>query len=187
MTACLPTRLTLSFSSSVRTSPLSVQNPKATNASAAARLIQPVGSAVPRPYPMATEARWTIAVAMVMPSRTGHTLKRVAKVRAMSWDLSPSSATKMTPKETSVLMKTASTEPSGLSDPAGTEMRDLDPACCLDRRSRPPRRSGAARPDVRRRTGVGQYVDRDIGGYSPSLPAMLPVTGPAAHCDGHLT
>jgi hypothetical protein len=111
MTARLPTRLTFSFSSSVRTSPWRVQKPKAMNASAAARLIQPVGSAAPSPKPMATEARWTIAVAIVMPRRTGHTLKRVAKVRAMSWDLSPSSATKMTPKETSVLTKTASTEP----------------------------------------------------------------------------
>src|SRR3954451_17464845 len=32
----------------------------------------------------------------------------------------------------------------------------------------------AARPDVRRRTGVGQCVDRDIGGYSPSLSPSLP-------------
>ena len=58
---------------------------------------------------MATDTRWTTAVAIVMPMSTGHTLKRVAKVSAMSWDLSPSSATKMTPKETSVLMNTAST------------------------------------------------------------------------------
>ncbi len=109
MTARLPTRLTLSFSSSVRVSPCRVQNPKATKASAATRLIQPVGRAAPRPTPMPTDTRCTIAVATVMPMSTGHTLKRVAKVRAMSWDLSPSSATKMTPKETSVLMSTAST------------------------------------------------------------------------------
>ena len=37
---------------------------------------------------------------MVMPMRIGSGLYRVAKASAMSWDLSPSSATKITPKLT---------------------------------------------------------------------------------------
>src|SRR3954454_14946169 len=81
---------------------------------------------------MPTDTRCTIAVAAVMPMITGHTLKRAAKVIAMSWDLSPSSATKMTPNETSVLMKTASTGRLGLSRSGRAEALDLDPAaCCL--------------------------------------------------------
>src|SRR3954451_22253028 len=51
MTARLPARLTFSCSSSVRVSPRRVQKPKAMNASAATRLIQPVGRAAPSPKP----------------------------------------------------------------------------------------------------------------------------------------
>ena len=166
----LAARLTFSFSSSVRLSPCRVQNPKARKASAATRLIHPVGSAAPRPNPMPTDARCTTAVAIVMPMSTGHTLKRVAKVRAMSWDLSPSSATKMTPKETSVLMRTASTDGWGLSR-SGRGRRETSTrqhAAWVEGLAR--LAGGAARPDIGRRTGVRQYVDRDIGGYSPSLP-----------------
>src|SRR3954453_16545381 len=47
---------------------------------------------------MPTETRCTNAVAAVMPISTGTGLKRVAKVSAISCDLSPSSATKMTAK-----------------------------------------------------------------------------------------
>src|SRR3954447_4608906 len=113
-----------------------------------------------------------------MPTRTGHTLKRVAKVSAMSWDLSPSSATKMTPKAISVLANTASTGRYGplWSDRARqeTSTRHVLPGSKVS----PAWQNQAARPDVRRRTGVGQCVDRDIGGYSPSLLERLPVAGP---------
>src|SRR3954451_5158162 len=47
---------------------------------------------------MPTETRCTSAVAAVIPINTGPGRKRVAKVSAMSCDLSPSSATKMTTK-----------------------------------------------------------------------------------------
>src|SRR4051794_38123234 len=179
MTARLPARLTFSCSSSVRVSPRSVQTPKATNARAATRLIQPVGSAAPSPKPIATDTRCTIAVATVMPTSTGHTLKRVAKVNAMSWDLSPSSATKMTPNARSVLARTASTGRYGpLSSVPGrgarTSTRHI--AAWIEGLAR--LEDQAARPDVRRITGVGQCVDRDIGGYSPSLRLILAATAP---------
>ena len=57
---------------------------------------------------MATDARCTTAVATVMPISTGIGLNRVAKVSAISWDLSPSSATKMTPKLTTSAAKNPS-------------------------------------------------------------------------------
>ena len=47
-----------------------------------------------------------------MPISTGTGLKRVAKVRAMSWDLSPSSATKMTAKLSAVATRKPSTRNS---------------------------------------------------------------------------
>jgi hypothetical protein len=65
---------------------------------AAAMVIGRVGSAEPTMAPSATENPCTTAVAKVMPINTARSGKRVAKVRAMSWLLSPSSATKMTPK-----------------------------------------------------------------------------------------
>src|SRR3954447_23181894 len=115
---------------------------------------------------MPTETRWTTAVAIVMPSRTGHTLKRVAKVIAMSWDLSPSSATKMTPKATRVLTRTASTGPAGgpLSRCGGDgrpggggafllrggRKRALAPPLLRGQDFPPACRKQAARPDVRR-------------------------------------
>src|SRR4051812_2187518 len=77
---------------------------------------------------MPTDTRCTIAVARVMLTRTGHTLKRVAKVNAMSWDLSPSSATKMTPKALRVLTRTASTGRYGPLWSDRDEKRDLVPA-----------------------------------------------------------
>src|SRR3954454_18803450 len=173
MTARLPARFTFSCSSSVRVSPLSVQNPKARNASAAARLIQPVGRAAPRPNPMATDTRCTIAVAAVMPSSTGHTLKRVAKVRAMSWDLSPSSATKMTPKATRVLVRTASTGALLVRPGPRRGPRSRHTYAWIEGLAR----LAGAGPHGRTPpgwTGPRQYVDRDIGGYSPSLRRTLP-------------
>src|SRR4051794_10511255 len=113
-----------------------------------------------------------------MPQMTGHTLKRVAKVRAMSCDLSPSSATKMTPKAMRVLRRTASTEdgPFGSGRDEGTRPR---PGSML-----PGSKVSPALPEQGRAAGpsagaAGQYVDRDIGGYSPSLPPMVAVRGPS--------
>ena len=62
---------------------------------------------------MPTEIAWVIAVAMVMPMSTRQAEKRVENARAMSWLLSPSSATKMTPKAT----QNPSTRPSPRSRP----------------------------------------------------------------------
>src|SRR3954454_23187497 len=95
----------------------------------------------------------------------------------MSWDLSPSSATKMTPNARSVLARTASTGRYGplWSDRARGE--DLDPAHDGWIEGLARLEDQAARPDVRRRTGIGQCVDRDIGGYSPSLPPSLAAAG----------
>ena len=192
ITARLPTRLTFSFSSSVSASPRRVQKPKAMKASAATRLIHPVGRAAPRPNPMPTDTRCTTAVAMVMPRSTGQTLKRVAKVSAMSWDLSPSSATKMTPKATSVLTRTASTGRwASLVRPGRRrETSTRQRAAWIEGLARlagagPRGRTSAGR------TGVRQHVDRDIGGYSPSLtlrlPAVAPAGAPARERDGRLT
>ena len=90
----------LACSASVRVSPRSVHAPNARNAKPATSEIQAVGSAAPAQYPMATDAACTTAVATVIPIRTGQGLNRVANVMAMSCDLSPSSATKITPKLT---------------------------------------------------------------------------------------
>src|SRR3954453_4378270 len=112
-----------------------------------------------------------------MPTSTGHTLKRVAKVNAMSWDLSPSSATKMTPNARSVLARTASTGRYGPLWSDRVRGEDLDPAHTAWIEGLARLENQAARPDVRRGTGVCQCVDRDIGGYSPSLPSSLPGRG----------
>src|SRR4051812_41744717 len=120
---------------------------------------------------MPTETRCTRAVATVMPISTGHGLNRVAKVRAMSWDLSPSSATKMTAK----LIASAARKPSTKKLPVSRDREevcaqgDLDPAVVRTAKSKVSLASDeAARPDTRGR----QHVDRDIGSYSPSrVPA----------------
>ena len=64
-------RSALACSSSVSESPRSVHAPKPKNATAATSAIQPVGSAVPRPWPTATDTACTTAVAIVMPASTG--------------------------------------------------------------------------------------------------------------------
>src|SRR3954468_7263971 len=123
---------------------------------------------------MPTEERGTTAVAVVMPRRTGHTRKRVAKVRAMSWDLSPSSATKMTPKARRVLTRTASTVRDGPLRSGRARCDTSTRHACMPWVEGLARLPGqAARPDVGRSCGVGQRVDRDIGGYSPSLPSRV--------------
>jgi hypothetical protein len=82
-------------SSSLSSSPRRVQAAKQKNASPARIEIGPVGSTAPSAAPSSTLSRWTIAVATVMPMSTVGARNRVAKVRAMSWLLSPSSATKI--------------------------------------------------------------------------------------------
>ena len=57
---------------------------------------------------MPTDTACTAAVAMVMPSRIATARKRVAKASAISWLLSPISATKMAPKATTVPPRTRS-------------------------------------------------------------------------------
>src|SRR3954468_17010831 len=116
---------------------------------------------------MPTDTRWTIAVAIVMPSRTGQTLNRVAKVSAMSWDLSPSSGTKMTPNETTVLMKTASTGDAGPSvrPGRGRETSTRQSSAWIEGLAR----LAGTRPIGRTGTRACQCVDRVVGGYSPSL------------------
>ncbi len=96
MMAFLVVRLAFSASSSVSSSPRSVHAAKPRKASPATTEMAVVGSASPISPPTATLTRWTAVVAMVMPASTGHVLKRVANVIAMSWLLSPSSATKIT-------------------------------------------------------------------------------------------
>jgi hypothetical protein len=88
------------FSSSVSSSPRRVHAAKPRNATPARIEIGPVGSTAPSAAPSSTLARWTSAVAAVIPASTGSARNRVAKVSAMSWLLSPSSATKITARLT---------------------------------------------------------------------------------------
>ncbi|CAB4684155.1 unannotated protein [freshwater metagenome] len=99
MMMCFDETLVLSLSSSVNSSPRKVQIPKPTKAIAPTMLMSLVGSAVPIIPPRATEKRCTKPVANVIAISTGTVLYRVANARAMSWLLSPSSATKITPND----------------------------------------------------------------------------------------
>ena len=84
-------------------------------AKAATNVIGRVGSS-PSHEPTSTEIKCTKAVASVIPISTGTVLYRVANVNAISWLLSPNSATKIT----AALMRNASTPRRTLSlDPAG--------------------------------------------------------------------
>src|SRR4051794_39918001 len=117
---------------------------------------------------MPTETACTTAVATVMPISTGQGLNRVAKVRAMSWDLSPSSATKMTAKLIARAARKTSTRTNpGIGGPGGSCTGRLRPGrrenSQVEGLARPGMR--AARPDTGNRH---QHVDRDIGSYSPS-------------------
>src|SRR3712207_1555022 len=105
-----------------------------------------------------------------MPIRTGQGLKRVANVSAISWDLSPSSATKMTAKLTAVATRKPSIRcPSRLCGRDGTQ-GDLDPAEDAARVEGLVRLDEAAWPDARAR----QYVDHGVADYSPSLRRAYP-------------
>ncbi|CAB4732432.1 unannotated protein [freshwater metagenome] len=107
----LPSRAR-SRSSSVNRSPRSVQSAKITNATAATTLMGRVGSAAPTAAPMPTDTACTTAVAVVMPASTTRIGNRVAKVRAINWLLSPSSATKIKAK---LIRNAETTEDMGVS------------------------------------------------------------------------
>ena len=95
---CRPARAAAVSSSSSSWSPRSVHAANPRKARPATIVIGRVGRWSAASRPTATEAAWVIAVAIVMPMSTRHAGKRVAKASAMSWLLSPSSATKITPK-----------------------------------------------------------------------------------------
>src|ERR1700754_1364155 len=77
---------------------------------------------------MPTETRCTSAVAAVIPISTGHSRKRVAKVSAISCDLSPSSATKMTAKLSAVAARKPDKENLPVEAGSKCAQGDLDPA-----------------------------------------------------------
>jgi hypothetical protein len=56
-----------------------------------------VGIELPTTTPISTDATWTKAVAMVIPSSTVRARNRVANVSAIICDLAPNSARKMMP------------------------------------------------------------------------------------------
>jgi hypothetical protein len=82
---------------------------------------------VPKAEPSATDIRWTTAVAAAIAPSTVQKRYRVANVIAINCDLSPSSATKITPK----LSRKACTKGSPLGLGAGMrrrlQSRHLDP------------------------------------------------------------
>src|SRR3954453_5793334 len=129
---------------------------------------------------MATDTRWTIAVAIVMPMRTGQTLNRVAKVSAMSWDLSPSSATKMTPKETTGLMRTASAARGGPFG-SGRGGADTPAPAAFSLVEGPPRPAGAG-PHGRTGAGLVSVSTASLGAtplrYSEPRPRARTVRAP---------
>ena len=89
---------TRAVSSSSSLSPRSVQAANPKNAAPATTEIAFVGMATPTAAPINTLKRCTNAVAAVMAIRIVIARYRAAKVIAISWLLSPSSATKMMPK-----------------------------------------------------------------------------------------
>src|SRR3954453_15172709 len=168
--ARLPTRLTFSFSSSVRVSPRSVHRPKMMKAIAAARLIQPVGGGAPRPWRMPTDPGATTgggSGSQAVADAHRHQVHDRGGDRDAEEDRPDLEAGGEGQRHELRLVTELGDEDDAEGDQRadedcvhGTvgpsrsgrdEVRDLDPAaCCLDRRPRPPRRSGAARPDVRR-------------------------------------
>src|SRR5512138_3000821 len=128
---------------------------------------------------MPTETRCTSAVATVMPISTGTGLKRVAKVSAISCDLSPSSATKMTAKlSASAARKPFTKELPGYRDREEGAGRPRPGRQGTTAKSKVSLASDeAARPDHEKTRD--QHVDRDVGSYSPSRHQAYPA-GPAA-------
>src|SRR4051794_1874042 len=104
-----------------------------------------------------------------MPTSTSHDRYRVANAIAINWDLSPSSATKITPK----LTASAAPNPCICTLPVcepGLGADDLDPA------SQPESKVSPTPPPAgpRGRAPGRQHVDHDVGSYSPSLAIILP-------------
>ena len=119
-----------------------------------------VGSVAPSSPPTSTDTRWTRAVATVMPISTGTARYRVANVNAISWLLSPSSATKITPKLTKIAVSTLNSSvvhreegPHGLRP--GASQHHVEG---LAR----PANTGPGRPGF-----ISQRVDRPAGGLLP--------------------
>src|SRR4051812_36253128 len=130
-------RSTRAASSSASVSPRSVHAANAKNARPATIEMARVGSATPSTAPMATLNACTTAVAIVIPMRIGSGLYRAENASAMSWLLSPSSATKMIPKLTTTACTTRPVYPAGArlwqsgrpeerADRSGDEEREAD-------------------------------------------------------------
>src|SRR5215207_5301497 len=117
---------------------------------------------------MPTETACTTAVATVMPISTGTGLKRVANVSAMSCDLSPSSATKITAKLSAVATRNPSMRTPGEQQTGARARGDLDPAGTEIGQVEGLARPGLPRPPGRALEQQSQYVDHDVGSYSPS-------------------
>src|SRR5690606_32540899 len=88
----------------------------------------------------------------------------------MSWDLSPSSATKMTAKDRTsadhICVSSFRMEETGLPPDAGRTMRPAAEGLAHRRKIRSAGPGGAV-------VGRRQYVDPAIGGYSPSPTTTL--------------
>ncbi len=94
-----PPRLARASSSSPSLSPRIVQAANTKNAMPATTWMSDVGRASANNEPMRTDPAWTSRVASVTATSTVSARYRVAKVIAISWLLSPSSARKITPNE----------------------------------------------------------------------------------------
>ena len=127
------------------------------------RVIARVGSVAPsrrrRAPTRGGRGRWR----PVIPISTGTAWNRVANVNAISWLLSPSSATKITPKLTRNAVSTAGPSRLLRSSTGRRRPDGLRPgAPAPRRRSRPPGGAGPGRPGF-----IGQRVDRPARGLLP--------------------
>src|SRR3972149_2137948 len=117
--------------------------------------------------PTRTEKACTSAVATAMPIKTWVALKRVANARAMSWLLSPNSATKITP----VLNQKASTGSSSLPG-GGTDTSTGHRLAMQVEGLAHPQSGQDGGPGDRGRFGPGGSIVRR-GDYSPSSIAII--------------
>jgi hypothetical protein len=104
-----------------------------------------------------------------MPVSTVTTRYRVANVNAINCDLSPNSATKMTPKLTTSAAKNPSTASSRDIHTGQDARDDLDPAHLPEPKVSLTPQCGAMGPGSR----TSQYVDHHVGSYSPSRSSRL--------------
>ena len=126
-TALRPERAARASSSSDNRSPRTVHAPKPRNARPATKATARSGIAAPTAAPTATDSRCTTAVATVIPVSTTAARYRVANARAINWLLSPSSATKMTPKLSRNACSTPVTLVAGGAQRVDTStVRDVD-------------------------------------------------------------